>query len=174
MANHGYLPHNGYATIDQFVTQTGRVFGMGVDLATFLAVYGAVVDGNLAGWSLQGTPHIGIGGSHGNYEGDSSPIHSDLFQYGQDQVVIPQFEKLYSMQPNDATANYNLQVLRDFRATRFQESIDKNPYFTFGPFTGMAVSQAAFTFIYRFSKYYHIENRFGIITNVTFSGQPHR
>ncbi|KAK5150275.1 hypothetical protein LTS14_010251 [Recurvomyces mirabilis] len=54
------------------------------------------------------------------------------------------------MQPDAATANYNLDVLRTFRGKRFQESIDKNPYFAYQPFTGMAVSQAAFTFIYRF------------------------
>lgn len=24
MANHGYLPHNGIATIDQFITSTGK------------------------------------------------------------------------------------------------------------------------------------------------------
>lgn len=75
------------------------------------------------------------------------------------------------MQPNASTANYNLEVLRNFRDVRFQESIQKNPYFTCtcfrrmcgtflsmhvanlrpdGPFDGMLVSQAAFTFIYRF------------------------
>ena len=37
--------------------------------------------------------------------------------------------QLYDMQPNAATANYNLDVLRTFRSKRFQESIDKNPYF---------------------------------------------
>jgi hypothetical protein len=37
--------------------------------------------------------------------------------------------QLYNMQPDAATANYNLEVLRDFRKKRFQESIDKNPKF---------------------------------------------
>ena len=37
--------------------------------------------------------------------------------------------QLYNMQPNAATANYNLEVLRAFRKNRFQESIDKNPKF---------------------------------------------
>jgi hypothetical protein len=37
--------------------------------------------------------------------------------------------QLYGMQTNAATANYNLEVLRAFRKTRFQESIDKNPKF---------------------------------------------
>jgi hypothetical protein len=43
MANHGYLPHNGVGSITQFTTATNKVFGMGLDLAAFLSVYGAVM-----------------------------------------------------------------------------------------------------------------------------------
>lgn len=151
MANHGYLPHNGVGTITDFATACQTVFGMGADLATVLAVYGAVVDGTLLSWSIGGTPHLGIGGSHNNYETDSSPIYADLNQFGSnEEFVMNQFKELYDLQPDAATANYNLEVLRDFRKTRFQESIDKNPYFLYGVFSGMAVSQAAFTFVYRF------------------------
>jgi len=52
MANHNYIPHNGVATISQFIQGTNDVFGMGLDLATFLAVYGAVFDGDLTSVSL--------------------------------------------------------------------------------------------------------------------------
>ena len=54
------------------------------------------------------------------------------------------------MQTDAATANYNLEVMRSFRASRFQQSVSQNPYFYYGPFDGVQVSQAAFTFIYRF------------------------
>lgn len=30
MANHGYMPHNGIGTIEDFITGTGKVFGMGM------------------------------------------------------------------------------------------------------------------------------------------------
>jgi hypothetical protein len=88
MANHGYIPHNGYATIEQLVTGTFNVFGMGTDLATFLAVYGAVVDGDLLGWSIGGVPHTGIGGSHNNYETDNGPVYSDLQQESRPQARV--------------------------------------------------------------------------------------
>jgi hypothetical protein len=137
---------------------------MGVDLATFLATYGAVVDGSLTYWSIDGKPHTGIGGSHGNYETDSSPLKADLYQYGDlNKLIISQFKELYNMQPDAATANYNLEVLRDFRKTRFQESVDKNPYYYYGPFSGMAVSQAAFTFIYRFMANHSTEYPEGVL-----------
>jgi hypothetical protein len=45
---------------------------------------------------------------------------------------------------------YDLTVLTPFRASRFQQSIENNPYFFNGPFTGVLVQPAAFTFIYRF------------------------
>lgn len=64
------------------------------------------------------------------------------------QVVISQFDELYSqpLGPN----GYDLTSLTPFRASRFQQSIDNNPYFFNGPFSGVLVQPAAYTFIYRF------------------------
>lgn len=107
MANHGYLPHNGVGTIQDFITGTQDAFGMGksvpletiahthvlkgVDLATVLAIYGAVFDGDLKSYSIGGpTPTLpllgllgspqGLSGSHNKYEGDVSPTRGDLYQ----------------------------------------------------------------------------------------------
>lgn len=161
-----YLPHNGIATIQDFITGTYDVFGMGLDLGAFLAVYGAVIDGNVAAWSIGGpssqlgglgsgglllSQPQGISGSHNKYESDASPTRPDLYEYGNDyKVITSQFEELFNKQPNAATANYNLDVLTDFRYERFQESIANNPHFFNGPFTGVVVQPAAYTFIYRF------------------------
>ncbi|GIZ39139.1 hypothetical protein CKM354_000253000 [Cercospora kikuchii] len=150
MANHGYLPRNGIASIEQFTEGTRRVFGMAPDLGGFLARYGAIVDGNGTHWSIGGRPRTGISGSHNNYETDSSPCRADLNQYGSNgELILSQFRNLYNRQ-SGASANYNLEVLRAFRKDRYQESINKNPYFAYLPFGGIEVSQAAFTFIYRF------------------------
>nr|POF15021.1 aromatic peroxygenase [Quercus suber] len=164
LANHGYLPHNGVASIKQFVDATNAGFGMAKDLGGFLALFGAIVDGSLTSWSIQGVPHTGIGGSHGNYETDSSPFKADLNQYGSNsKLIMSQFKTLYNMQPDAATANYNMEIMRAFRGKRFQESIDKNPYFSYQPFGGIEVSQAAFTFIYRFMANKSAENPEGIL-----------
>lgn len=91
----GYLPHNGIATIAQFEEACVKVFGMGQDLATLLAILGAVLDGDLTSWSIGGKPHTGIGGSHNNYETDSSPLKADLFQYGNlYKLVISQYKEV--------------------------------------------------------------------------------
>lgn len=110
-------------------------------------MYGAIVDGDGTSWSIGGVPHTGILGSHNNYEADSSPLKSDLNQYGANgRLIMSQFNnvssyslicrnrlnhlQLYNRQPNAATANYNLEVLRAFRGDRFQESVAKNPYYS--------------------------------------------
>lgn len=165
MANHNYMPHNGVATIPEFITGTSAVFGMGADLATFLAVYGSVFDGDLTSWSiggptplvaslplLTGTPQ-GISGSHNKYEADVSPTRGDLYEYGNDWLARPeQFAELYAYQGNvsNTESNYNLLYLQEHRSKQFDHSIANNPYFFNAPFSGVAVQPAAYTFIYRF------------------------
>ena len=65
---------------------------MGLDLATFLATYGAVMAGGLVSWSIGGPPGSSaipggvlgqpqsISGSHNKYETDGSPTRGDLYQ----------------------------------------------------------------------------------------------
>lgn len=80
-----------------------------------------------------------------------SPTHPDLYEYGNDyKVIIDQFQQLFHLQPDATTANYDLSVLTSFLASRSQQSIENNPYFFNGPFSGVAVQPAAYTFIYRF------------------------
>lgn len=47
-------------------------------------------------------------------------------------------------------SGYDLTALTPFRASRFQQSVSQNPYFFNGPFSGVLVQPAAYTFIYRF------------------------
>ena len=133
---------------------------MGVDLSTFLAVYGAVFDGDLTEWSIGGPSGLvsllgllgepqGISGSHNKYEGDVSPTRGDLYQYGNDYLLqLSQFQALYDLGKTDD--NYDLTLLTAYRATRFQESISQNPYFFNAPFSGVVAQPAAWSFVYRF------------------------
>jgi hypothetical protein len=71
------------------------------------------------------------------------------FDSGNDyKLIMSQWNQLYSqpLGPN----GYDLTTLTPFRASRFQQSINNNPYFFNGPFTGVLVQPAAYTFIYRF------------------------
>lgn len=76
-----------------YPTNTMTVFGMGVDLATFLTVYSTIMAGDLATVSIGGVPPssalLGIGGllgqpqglgnSHNRFESDVSPTRADLY-----------------------------------------------------------------------------------------------
>ncbi|KAK5115477.1 hypothetical protein LTR62_001136 [Meristemomyces frigidus] len=170
MANHNFLPHDGWATIAQFIDATNSVVGMGVDLATFLAVFGAVIDGSGTAWSIGGSPTLaeagtvlggnGISGSHNKYESDASPTRPDLYEAGNDYLTVPaQFQQLIDASPGSVT----MDSLTEFRSQRFDAQIANNPYFFNGPFTGVAVQPAAYTFIYRFMANHSEANPYGLL-----------
>lgn len=132
--------------------------------------------GNLLG--LLGTPD-GISNSHNKYETDTSPTRGDLYQYDNDYALqVSQFETLFNLQPDASTANYDISVLAQERALTFERSIAQNPYFYYGPFTGMAVSNAAHSFIYRFMSNKSEENPEGVLNQdvlksfFSISGNP--
>jgi hypothetical protein len=54
LSSNGTTTHStlGAGTISQFISRTNTVFGMGLDLAAFLSVYGAVIGGDLTSWSI--------------------------------------------------------------------------------------------------------------------------
>ncbi|KAF5868903.1 putative oxidase protein [Botrytis fragariae] len=184
LANHGFIPHNGFATISQIINANEEVFGMGADLAIFLTVYGLVMDGNPLslnpGWSIGASPTQGqnildnlfgllgapqgLIGSHNKYEGDTSPTRGDLFVYGNAWVLqMSHFQELFNLQPDKDTANYDIGIMSQLRQITFERSVRTNPYFFYGPFVGMAVSNAAQSFIFRFMANHTAEHPEGIL-----------
>ncbi|RWA09762.1 heme-thiolate peroxidase [Xylaria grammica] len=178
MANHGYLPHNGVGTIEDLISGTAEAFGMGIDIATILAIYGAIFDGDLKSFSIGGpAPSLlglggllgeprGLSGSHNKYEGDGSPIYGDLYQYGNNLPQVSQFTALYKL-GQDNEDSVDLDVLTKFRLQRFEQSIAENPYFFLAPFSGVIVTSAAYTFIYRFMANKSAENPEGRLNGET-------
>ncbi|UJO25087.1 Dothistromin biosynthesis peroxidase dotB [Fulvia fulva] len=167
LANHGYLPRSGVGTIEDFSAITD-VFGVDIPLAQFLAVYGAVFDGDLLSWSIIGGPPPdslvggllggtgligkpqGLSGSHNKYEGDASPTRGDLYVTGNNFRSLPEnFQALYDMQKDVVNPNYDLTVLGHHRSNRFENSIATNPYFFNASVPGLAVLPAAYSFICR-------------------------
>lgn len=58
-------------------------------------------------------------------------------------ISIANAPQLYNRQPDPNTANYNLDVLREFRHDRFQESIQKNPYYYCKCFCGSIIVRSS-------------------------------
>lgn len=149
---------------------------MGPKLALFLSALGGAIDGDILNWSIGGTPSLvqggptgvlgnGLIGSHNKYEGDASPTRPDLYEAGNNyKTVTAQFQDLIKHSPGGVVT---LDSLTAFRSDRFDTQIAKNPYFFNGPFTGVLVQPAAYTFIYRFMANHSAENPAGILTYET-------
>ncbi|KXT16933.1 hypothetical protein AC579_4734 [Pseudocercospora musae] len=173
-ANHGFLPRDGYATVQQFIDITEQVVGMGTDLSAFLAILGALIDsGDLTSWSIGGTPPPGVGsiaaqnghgliGSHNKYENDVSPTRPDLYESGNNYITqANQFQDMINANPGGFVT---LDGLAEYRSQRFARQKANNPYFFNAPFPGLLVQPAAFTFIYRFMANHSAESPLGSLS----------
>jgi hypothetical protein len=106
-------------------------------------------------------------GSHNKYESDASPTRPDLYEDGNDyKIQIDQFEQLIAASKG---GEVTLNSLTEFRSQRFDTQIANNPYFFNGPFTGVLVQPAAYTFIYRFMANHTKERPEGILTYSTIA-----
>jgi len=59
---------------------------------------------------------------------------------------MSQFQALYDL--GKARDTYDLDLLTAFRATRFQQSIDNNPYFFNNVFSGVLVQPVSYTILH--------------------------
>lgn len=55
-ANHGFLPRNGIASIEQTVSGLGALYNLGPQISAVLAAYAVAIDGNVVEgvWSIGG------------------------------------------------------------------------------------------------------------------------
>ncbi|KAL8639495.1 MAG: hypothetical protein Q9228_003484 [Teloschistes exilis] len=111
-------------------------------------------------WSIGGKPPQtltspvlgagdGLSGSHNKYESDSSPARGDYYLENGDVTTLKlnKFKALYDLQKNAAVPNYDLATIIQHRKYTFDQSKSTNPYFFHAPFAGVAVANAAHTFI---------------------------
>ncbi|KAL8735008.1 MAG: hypothetical protein Q9166_001133 [cf. Caloplaca sp. 2 TL-2023] len=167
LANHGYLPHNGIAPMTTIIQAVNQAYGMALDLGGFLAAYGTVFNGDALsltpGYSIGGPANIGPGGllsglgvtrtpsgltgSHNNYEGDTSATRGDLYVVGNNDLLqLEFFQQYYDALLDDTPAPQQYSALFPFRQSRFNYSIDTNPYFFFPQFAGVLVAPAGYAF----------------------------
>lgn len=126
------------------------------------------------GWSIGGKPSLaqsgvtgilgnGLSGSHSKYETDASPTRPDLYQAGNNfKTVNQQFQELIDYSPG---GQVTLDSLTAFRSHRFDTQIATNPNFFNGPFSGVLVQPAAYTFIFRFMANHSAENPTGLLSH---------
>jgi hypothetical protein len=179
-ANHGYISRTGVTNLVEAIAGTAAVFGMGEDLGGVLSAYAVIQDGDplTQKWSIGGAPGtsglsaalgikpLGLTGSHNKYETDSSPMRGDLYLTGGDnyRLQLSQFKEFYNYHAGEENPLYTFDDILKFRTARYTQSLEQNPYFYYGVFSGAQVSQAAFTFIPAFMSNHSAEYPNGFLT----------
>ncbi|KAI0145131.1 hypothetical protein GGR57DRAFT_322299 [Xylariaceae sp. FL1272] len=150
LANHGYIPRTGIATIGQINAATAKVFNMGDDLSTLLATGGALDGGDilsqkmsiggpddrvgLLGGSLNkifGTPS-GISG-HGKFnEGDASATREDFYIDGDNISFQPKyFQQMHQQALALGNGTYSVDAIKEHFKNRYAASKAANSQFYF-------------------------------------------
>ncbi|ROW15066.1 hypothetical protein VPNG_03456 [Cytospora leucostoma] len=165
LANHGYIPRTGIATIGQIVFATQRVFNMEADLGNLLAVGGDIDGGDILSEkmsiggpdnrvgvlngalnSIFGTPS-GISG-HGKFnEGDASATREDFYISGDDITFVPEyFKQMHQKALSIGDGTYSVDVVKAHFAARYEASKAANKQFYFN-LPSAAVVMGAYYFI---------------------------
>ncbi|KAI5780118.1 hypothetical protein EDC01DRAFT_633576 [Geopyxis carbonaria] len=174
LANHGYLDRSGIVNLLTGPKIISDIYGLGLELSILLSVYATLMAGNIVTqtWSIGGgevgkqaggllggviggvlTPLLGQGrglsGSHNKYETDASVGRGDFALYNGDvdTLQMDKFKALLDLQRGVANPNWSFDVLAKHRTYTLHNSISTNPYFYFGPFSGLLVSNAGHCFV---------------------------
>lgn len=104
----------------------------------------------------------GLAGSHNFIEADSSNTRDDLYVTGNNYALnMEKFMSWYNMSV-DGTFDMNLMAKR--AKIRFEETIQTNPNFYYGPVTGLIARNAGYIFPGRLFRNHSHENPEGILS----------
>jgi hypothetical protein len=171
LANHGYLPRDGYVNYGQILEATSRGFNMGTELATVLATFAVLGSGDLDGLSFYlGSGKNGIGGlnRHSVVEADVSPNREGMFRRtprlnlnanleidyylgcGDNHHLSSRLVKqMVGFAAQDPKKEFSMDVMAKHYARSAGFSKDNNPFLYYFPFPQI-VSVAAFSFYPQF------------------------
>ncbi|KKY15309.1 hypothetical protein UCDDS831_g07699 [Diplodia seriata] len=165
LANHGYIPRNGIATIGELIAGTQAVFNMEADLSALLAVGGDIDGGDILSQKMSiggpddrvgllngalndifGTPS-GISG-HGKFnEGDASATREDFYLNGDNISFQPTlFQQLHQRALDLGNGTYSVDAIKEHFKRRYAASKAANTQFYFNV-PSAAVVMGAYYFI---------------------------
>ncbi|KJY00712.1 aromatic peroxygenase like protein [Zymoseptoria brevis] len=150
LANYGYLPRNGHVTSSQVIEAVSRGFNMGADLATVLAVFAVLPDGDIetqSWWLGAGPNNFGGLNRHSTVEVDISPNKEDFYNGSGDNHHISSriFKQNVEFVKQDPNKEFSYDVMRRQYSANAAFSKQYNPYLYYFPFPSI-VSVVAFNF----------------------------
>ncbi|KZP07573.1 heme-thiolate peroxidase [Athelia psychrophila] len=162
LASHGYLNRNGIVTPQEIVNAVQEGFNMDWDLATLVTWGAFLVDGNHltnlmsigqqskeTGTNPPGPATVGGLNTHGVFEGDASTTRGDFYFGDNHSFNETLFDVFLNKSAIYGGGKYNLSAAAEVRWARIQDSMARNPTFTFTtPRYFTAYAESAFP--YRF------------------------
>lgn len=149
------------------------VYGLGIDITTVLAVMSSTVAGNLVSFSLGGqttkvTSLLGLLGSllgtpqgidhtHNLIESDGSSTRDDIYMTGDSWTMnMTKFMEVYnSIDPN---GGMTFDDMGQRSANRWNQSVANNPYFYYGPWSGMFGRSGGYLFATRLMSNHSVDH----------------
>ncbi|KAK5172259.1 uncharacterized protein LTR77_003897 [Saxophila tyrrhenica] len=154
LANHGYLPRDGYVSFDQILEATARGFNMGADLATVLGVFTTLTDANITeqSWYLGSSPeHLGGLNRHDTVEADISPNREDYYLGCGDNHHLSSrlFKQNVALAAQNPSKEFDFETMGNQFAMNADFSLKNNPFIYYFPFPSI-VSVVAYNFYPQF------------------------
>lgn len=158
-ANHNFLSHDGITTFNELVDAQQNLYNVGYDLAVTLAVLGlTTTDGDIATERLSigcdATPRTSVNPAltgnepgldgHNKFEADTSLTRNDYFTHNGDNFRMN--GTLFGMMQDTCQGNFNRDNLAKYRYQRYQQSLNENPNFYFGPFSLLLFGASSFLY----------------------------
>ncbi|KAH9881250.1 hypothetical protein J1614_001746 [Plenodomus biglobosus] len=160
-ANHNFLSHDGVVTFNELVDAQQNVYNVGYDLAVLLAVLGIQAGGDVVTGKLSigcdatsRTALLPLLGrqpglnTHNKFEADSSLTRSDYFLNNGDNYSFngSLFDSMKNVADRVSGGNFDLNALAAYRSQRYDESVQSNGNFFFGPFSLLLYGAASFLY----------------------------
>jgi hypothetical protein len=162
-ANHNFLARDGITTFNELVDAQQNLYNVGYDLATLLALLGlTLTDGDLVTERLSigcdatnrtayisplipppQSGEIGLDG-HNHFEADTSLTRDDFFLGGGNDFTFN--GTLFGMMTETTGGLYNRDGLAKYRYQRYQQSLQDNPNFYFGPLSLLLFGASSFLY----------------------------
>lgn len=114
-------------------------------------------------------PPRGISNSHNRYETDGSAFKGDayLFNGDSDSLRLEYFQEFLNSKTSPEDDYSDISLWRKHRAVRFEHCVRNNPFFWWGPLSGVIVGEAGIIFPPEVMKNHSIENPQGVLNKET-------
>lgn len=158
-ANHGFLARDGITTFNELVDAQQNLYNVGYDLATLLSILGLTLsDGDIATERLSigcdATSRTSVNPSatgnepgldgHNKFEADTSLTRNDFFLGNGNDFRFN--GTLFKMMTDTTGATYDRDGLAKYRYERYQQSLQDNPNFFFGPLSLLLFGASSFLY----------------------------